>query len=231
MPSLFFYLSFLFYSQNYPSLALFKHDFYCPKRSPKPSKAQKGKKKINHIMDTSKSLLFFALLCLSALTALADDQINNEEASSDPGLVMNFYKDTCPQAEDIIKEQVKLLYKRHKNTAFSWLRNIFHDCAVQVYISTYTYIYTESSFLSLSLLFFFFDIGWYILACIYSHVTLLCCWTLRGGFCLRRKWTEALGWGISGTLRLSRKLLRESVLVSFHVLIFLCSPPEKALLR
>ncbi|MQL10622.1 hypothetical protein EI010_25775, partial [Escherichia coli] len=22
-------------------------------------------------------------------------------------------------------------YKRHKNTAFSWLRNIFHDCAVQ----------------------------------------------------------------------------------------------------
>ncbi|PPD84941.1 hypothetical protein GOBAR_DD18115 [Gossypium barbadense] len=44
---------------------------------------------------------------------------------------MNFYKDSCPQAEDIIKEQVKLLYKRHKNTAFSWLRNIFHDCAVQ----------------------------------------------------------------------------------------------------
>lgn len=46
--------------------------------------------------------------------------------------MMNFYKDTCPQAEDIIREQVKLLYKRHKNTAFSWLRNIFHDCAVEV---------------------------------------------------------------------------------------------------
>ena len=50
----------------------------------------------------------------------------------EPGLMMNFYKDTCPQAEDIIREQVKLLYKRHKNTAFSWLRNIFHDCAVEV---------------------------------------------------------------------------------------------------
>ncbi|RZC15940.1 Peroxidase 42 [Glycine soja] len=35
------------------------------------------------------------------------------------------------EAEDIITEQVKLLYKRHKNTTFSWLRNIFHDCVVQ----------------------------------------------------------------------------------------------------
>ena len=56
-----------------------------------------------------------------------------EEAEEDhpAGLVMNFYRDSCPQAEDVIKEQVRLLYKRHKNTAFSWLRNIFHDCAVQ----------------------------------------------------------------------------------------------------
>ncbi|KAE8656537.1 Peroxidase 42 [Hibiscus syriacus] len=69
----------------------------------------------------AKALFFFALLCFSAASAFAE----NEE---DTGLVMNFYQDTCPQAEDIIKEQVKLLYKRHKNTAFSWLRNIFHDC-------------------------------------------------------------------------------------------------------
>ncbi|GAB4830864.1 Peroxidase 42 [Ancistrocladus abbreviatus] len=73
----------------------------------------------------SKSLIFFALLSYSAL-AFAEE---NEGSSS--GLVMNFYKDACPQAEDIIREQVKLLYKRHKNTAFSWLRNIFHDCAVE----------------------------------------------------------------------------------------------------
>ncbi|KAA8515507.1 hypothetical protein F0562_018882 [Nyssa sinensis] len=56
---------------------------------------------------------------------------SSSENEEDPGLVMNFYKDSCPQAEDIIREQVKLLYKRHKNTAFSWLRNIFHDCGVQ----------------------------------------------------------------------------------------------------
>ncbi|XP_074357533.1 peroxidase 42-like [Apium graveolens] len=60
-----------------------------------------------------------------------EDEVE-EVASAGPGLVMNFYKDSCPQAEDIIKEQVQLLYKRHKNTAFSWLRNIFHDCAVQL---------------------------------------------------------------------------------------------------
>lgn len=80
----------------------------------------------------SKTLFFIALLSLSALSAFADQV--EEVASSGPGLVMNFYKDSCPQAEDIIKEQVQLLYKRHKNTAFSWLRNIFHDCAVQVCI-------------------------------------------------------------------------------------------------
>lgn len=70
---------------------------------------------------------FFALASFLAWTASAQD--DHPEGA---GLVMNFYKDSCPQAEDVIKEQVKLLYKRHKNTAFSWLRNIFHDCAVQV---------------------------------------------------------------------------------------------------
>ncbi|KAK2974826.1 hypothetical protein RJ640_005610 [Escallonia rubra] len=76
----------------------------------------------------SKALFFFALFSISALALTPAAFAENEE---DPGLVMNFYKDSCPQAEDIVKEQVKLLYKRHKNTAFSWLRNIFHDCAVQ----------------------------------------------------------------------------------------------------
>ncbi|KAL5856280.1 hypothetical protein ACOSQ4_006082 [Xanthoceras sorbifolium] len=73
------------------------------------------------------ALFFFALLSFSAVSLRQAFAENEEE----PGLMMNFYRDTCPQAEEIITEQVKLLYKRHKNTAFSWLRNIFHDCAVQ----------------------------------------------------------------------------------------------------
>ncbi|KAL0398765.1 UNVERIFIED_CONTAM: Peroxidase 42 [Sesamum radiatum] len=72
----------------------------------------------------SKTLFFFlAILYFSSLSAIAENE--------DPGLLMNYYRDSCPQAEDIIKEQVQLLYKRHKNTAFSWLRNIFHDCFVE----------------------------------------------------------------------------------------------------
>ncbi|KAI3884238.1 hypothetical protein MKW92_044335 [Papaver armeniacum] len=80
-------------------------------------------------MVSSKVLFLLALSTLALqISAFADSNEKNEE---NPGLVMNFYKDSCPQAEDIIKEQVKLLYKRHKNTAFSWLRNLFHDCAVE----------------------------------------------------------------------------------------------------
>ncbi|XP_028762974.1 peroxidase 42 [Neltuma alba] len=73
--------------------------------------------------------IFFVLLCFSSVSL--SPVLAETEQHDDPGLVMNFYKEACPQAEDIIREQVKLLYKRHKNTAFSWLRNIFHDCAVQ----------------------------------------------------------------------------------------------------
>lgn len=83
----------------------------------------------------SSSLSLF-LLALLTLSILALNPVVADENEADPGLVMNFYKDSCPQAEDIVKEQVKLLYKRHKNTAFSWLRNIFHDCAVQVRLQT-----------------------------------------------------------------------------------------------
>lgn len=76
----------------------------------------------------SKVALFFflAVAVVYSSAALAE----NEDGAG--GLVMNYYKDSCPQAEEIIKEQVQLLYKRHKNTAFSWLRNIFHDCFVEV---------------------------------------------------------------------------------------------------
>lgn len=71
-------------------------------------------------------LFLFIAVLFSLSSAFAE---NEDEEEKTVGLMMNYYKDTCPQAEDIIREQVKLLYKRHKNTAFSWLRNIFHDCA------------------------------------------------------------------------------------------------------
>ncbi|GFP83759.1 peroxidase 21 [Phtheirospermum japonicum] len=46
-------------------------------------------------------------------------------------LQLNYYKESCPKAEEIIKEQVELLYYKHGNTAVSWLRTLFHDCIVE----------------------------------------------------------------------------------------------------
>ncbi|XP_010253604.1 PREDICTED: peroxidase 21-like isoform X2 [Nelumbo nucifera] len=48
---------------------------------------------------------------------------------SDLGL--NFYSESCPRAEEIVKEQVTKLYQKHGNTAVSWVRNLFHDCMVK----------------------------------------------------------------------------------------------------
>ncbi|CAN6328530.1 unnamed protein product [Urochloa humidicola] len=45
-------------------------------------------------------------------------------------LRLGYYSDTCPRAEDIVREQVTQLYHKHGNTAVSWLRALFHDCMV-----------------------------------------------------------------------------------------------------
>ncbi|KAI8556368.1 hypothetical protein RHMOL_Rhmol05G0247200 [Rhododendron molle] len=46
-------------------------------------------------------------------------------------LQLDYYSDSCPRAEEIIKEQVTNLYHKHGNTAVSWIRNLFHDCIVK----------------------------------------------------------------------------------------------------
>lgn len=51
------------------------------------------------------------------------------EGKSD--LQLNYYSESCPRAEAIIKEQVTKLYQKHGNTAVSWIRNLFHDCIVK----------------------------------------------------------------------------------------------------
>ncbi|XP_010920892.1 peroxidase 21 isoform X1 [Elaeis guineensis] len=46
-------------------------------------------------------------------------------------LSLNYYSESCPRAEDIVKEEVAKLYHKHGNTAVSWVRNLFHDCMVK----------------------------------------------------------------------------------------------------
>ncbi|KAB1220341.1 Peroxidase 21 [Morella rubra] len=46
-------------------------------------------------------------------------------------LQLDYYSQSCPKAEDIIKQEVTNLYDKHGNTAVSWVRNLFHDCMVK----------------------------------------------------------------------------------------------------
>ncbi|XP_031477105.1 peroxidase 21-like [Nymphaea colorata] len=53
-------------------------------------------------------------------------------AASGPDLLqLNYYSQSCPKAEEIIRDQVDKLYQEHGNTAVSWIRNLFHDCMVE----------------------------------------------------------------------------------------------------
>ncbi|KAK1429380.1 hypothetical protein QVD17_11588 [Tagetes erecta] len=46
-------------------------------------------------------------------------------------LQLNYYSKSCPDAEEIVKQQVTRLYHKHGNTAVSWIRTLFHDCMVK----------------------------------------------------------------------------------------------------
>ncbi|CAN8316806.1 unnamed protein product [Cochlearia groenlandica] len=74
--------------------------------------------------NTKMPFYFLAFFCL-LLQLFSFFHISNAE------LEMNYYRETCPKAEEIIRQQVETLYYKHGNTAVSWLRNLFHDCIVK----------------------------------------------------------------------------------------------------
>ncbi|XP_077239192.1 peroxidase superfamily protein [Tasmannia lanceolata] len=72
--------------------------------------------KIEGVIWTPHLLLLFLLLVLP---------------SGEGDLRLNYYSESCPRAEEIVKEEVGKLYEKHGNTAVSWVRNLFHDCMVK----------------------------------------------------------------------------------------------------
>lgn len=50
-------------------------------------------------------------------------------------LVFDYYKETCPFVEDIVRRQVEIAVLRDPRMAASLLRLHFHDCFVMVYLS------------------------------------------------------------------------------------------------
>ncbi|KAE8731574.1 Peroxidase 21 [Hibiscus syriacus] len=67
--------------------------------------------------------------CTSSIFLLLPLLLQLYSAESD--LQLNYYAQSCPNAEEIIKQQVIKLYNKHGNTAVSWVRNLFHDCIVK----------------------------------------------------------------------------------------------------
>lgn len=52
--------------------------------------------------------------------------------SSHKPLEYDFYHDTCPQAEKIIRSRVRRLYEIRSDVPPSLLRLVFHDCFIEV---------------------------------------------------------------------------------------------------
>lgn len=100
-----------------------------------PSKPQKHK-----TMASSTSLLLVSSLFLSSFFCVSEAQ---SSAPVVQGLSWNFYDSSCPKVDDIVRKQLKKVFKADIGQAAGLLRLHFHDCFVQV---TFSKDYTVFSF-------------------------------------------------------------------------------------
>lgn len=56
----------------------------------------------------------------------------NQRIRDGSNLEYDFYRDTCPQAEDIVRSSVTRIYFDHRDLSPALLRLFFHDCFIQV---------------------------------------------------------------------------------------------------
>lgn len=74
-----------------------------------------------------ETLKSFSLSPLYSSTQSASS--SNEDSS---GLRYDFYHETCPQAEFIVRTHMARLYSDHNNVSAALLRLFFHDCFIEV---------------------------------------------------------------------------------------------------
>jgi peroxidase len=74
-----------------------------------------------------RRLLLLRLLVAVVISAIASPPVA-EAAPSEVG----FYRGTCPVAEDVVLEEMRLILMEDKTLAPSLLRMHYHDCFVQV---------------------------------------------------------------------------------------------------
>ena len=107
--------------------------------------------------------VFLMILCCVVLRQYSSVSAGEDEAAENTvplakGLSWTFYQKSCPEAESIIRNQLKKIFKKDIGQAAGLLRLHFHDCFVQVlYISfisrpiwsmriitrQHVYVYTE----------------------------------------------------------------------------------------
>lgn len=68
-----------------------------------------------------------------------------ESLVHDGSLVYDYYKETCPFVEDIIRRQVEIAVLKDPRMAASLLRLHFHDCFVMVRCSLYSLLENASN--------------------------------------------------------------------------------------
>ncbi|KAF9616497.1 hypothetical protein IFM89_029794 [Coptis chinensis] len=93
--------------------------------------------KDNDVADTSSSS--FSILVppsffmdYSFVLSNNDMKITTTSFKNELNLEYDFYRDTCPQAEQIVRSIVRYLYKKHSKIAPALLRLVFHDCFIQI---------------------------------------------------------------------------------------------------
>lgn len=58
----------------------------------------------------------------------------NERIRDGSNLEYDFYRDSCPEAEGIVRSVVTRIYFDHKDISPALLRLFFHDCFIEVFL-------------------------------------------------------------------------------------------------
>lgn len=77
---------------------------------------------------------------LSAINNNHVSESSSSDSSSNSLLEYDFYRDSCPHAEHIVRSTLHLLYKTNPALVPALIRLVFHDCFIQVHFSLFLFI-------------------------------------------------------------------------------------------
>ncbi|KAK9937466.1 hypothetical protein M0R45_014253 [Rubus argutus] len=102
-----------------------------------PSGESKKKPSLSSSSSSSSSSQEEEPLELVTLVSLASSDGGQDffmETTADvtsQNLEYDFYRDTCPQAEAVVRSRMARIYSQHKNVSAHLLRLFFHDCFIE----------------------------------------------------------------------------------------------------